>query len=38
MPVPDALQRVRVALPPVLEELARLALRYVEMGPIRQPA
>jgi len=38
MPVADPFQCVALALAPLVEELARLALRNIEMGPRRQPA
>jgi hypothetical protein len=38
MPVTDALQRIGVPSPPRVEELARLALRNIEMRPLGQSA
>jgi hypothetical protein len=38
MAVANALERRWIALSPVGEEVARLALRYVEMGPVGQPS
>jgi hypothetical protein len=36
MPAADTLERIAFALPPLVEELARLAFGNVEMGPLRQ--
>ena len=36
MPAADAVQRVAIAVTPEIEQLARLALRNIEMGPIGQ--